>query len=111
MNKDTEITLQLPEQFCLKVLAYFVGAESKLYTEPPMAAELSNIGFSLLQRLMIWVSVSKRVLRVFHCTASKAHHVGYPILLSLLSYMIDLFGFDGRKDGEKDAGFDPGVLS
>lgn len=52
--------LALPEHFqeavlkecpAMVVLAYFVGAESKLYTEPPMAAELSNIGFSLLQRM------------------------------------------------------------
>lgn len=33
-----------------KVLAYLVGAESKLFTEPLMAAELYNIGLNLLQR-------------------------------------------------------------
>lgn len=86
MNKHTEIIFQIPEQFCLKVLAYFVGAESKMYTEPSMAAELSNIGFSLLHRLMIYVSVSKRVLRVLHCKALKAHHLGHTSISSLLHY-------------------------
>ena len=36
---------------CFKVLAYLVGAESKLFTEPPVAAELYNMGTGLLQRL------------------------------------------------------------
>mgnify|MGYP002803403423 CR=1 FL=1 len=52
--------LALPEHFqeavlkecpAMVVLAYLVGAESKLFTEPPVAAELYNMGTGLLQRL------------------------------------------------------------
>eukprot|EP00913_Durusdinium_trenchii_P002118 g1956.t1 len=35
------------------VLAYLLGAESKLYTEPQVAAELYDVGMGLLQRFEI----------------------------------------------------------
>ncbi|CAK8999795.1 unnamed protein product [Durusdinium trenchii] len=54
--------LALPEHFqeavlkecpAMVVLAYLLGAESKLYTEPQVAAELYDVGMGLLQRFEI----------------------------------------------------------